>query len=164
MPKCQNSTELCMTAVTSAEMRFIELVFFRCSWAALTQSGYTASNSLLPPSLPVWDVQSKQEPVLDKTNTAFPNSLPLGDSFHLVLRARSAASGQCPAAVPGHGHRARAAPGKGSKGSKGSKGWKGSKGSAPGAGQSSAHQRNHRGAASSAHALRSVFLRGMSRP
>lgn len=161
MPKCQNSTELCMTAVTSAEMRFIELVFFRCSWAALTQSGYTASNSLLPPSLPVWDVQSKQEPVLDKTNTAFSNSLPLGDSFHLVLRARSAASGQCPAAVPGHGHRARAAPGKGWKGWKG---WKGSKGSAPGAGQSSAHQRNHRGAASSAHTLRSVFLRGVSRP
>lgn len=154
MPKCQSSTELCMAAVSSAEMRFTELVFFRCSCAALTQSRYTAdSNSLFSPPLSVWGVQSKQEPVLDKTNTAFSNFLPLGDSLHLLLRARSAASGQCPAAVPadrgGHGHRAGQLRGKGS---------------APGAGQSSAHQRNHRGLASSAHALQSVFLRGMSRP
>lgn len=85
-----------------------------CSCAALMQGGYTVPiiPSFLPPC-PFWGVQSKQEPILDKTSTAFSkNFLPLGDSLHLQLRARSATSGQCPAAVPaGRAGLSRSGPG-----------------------------------------------------
>lgn len=55
MPKYQSSSELCVTAVTSAGMRLMRAGVLQCpgcSHAALTQSEHTAAgNSLLSPSL-----------------------------------------------------------------------------------------------------------------